>query len=504
MKPTSLAEARKRLSDLERSLNAYSYAMSQISFAGETQDPKNAAEDRGEALTCLDTLHHQTLCADSTKELLDSLEGYKDELTDMEKAELFVLKRMYTQSSCIPAEEAGAFALLTCQATEVWHQAKKDNDWDAFAPYLDKIVATMVKFAGYKDSSRHPYDVWLDEFEPGTSRAFYDSFFNQVKATIVPLVHQIAEKGWQPDTDCISGTFDHDRQMELAVRVAEAEGLNMDALVVRESAHPFTDSVSSNNAFVTTHIFEDNVMSNVYSMLHEGGHALYEQGVNPAYNYTCLRGGTSMGMHEAQSRFFENIVGRSEAYSYPLLQLMKEIYPEQFSSVEPHEFYLANNKAIPSLIRTEADELTYTLHIIIRYEIEQALFAGTITAKDVPVLWKKLYKDYLGVDVPDDSQGALQDIHWAGGDLGYFPTYALGSAFGAQFLDAMKREGIEVDDLMADGNLEPIRDWLEERIWKYGRSKDATELMRIACGQDFDASYFCDYLKEKFIGIYQL
>ena len=502
--PKSIEQLVSRLDALEHELYAYSYAMSQINFAGETQDPPLAAADRGEALAQLDMLYHNRLCSQSTHELLEELSSKADELSCQQQAEVRILSREYSSAADIPASESAEFTRLLCAANNVWHEAKTNNDWESFAPYLDKIVETLIRFANYKDSSRNAYDVWLDEFEPGTSREFYDAFFEELKATVVPLVAKIAEKDWQPSRACIDGTFDKETQLKLSRALAEFEGLNMDALVIEESLHPFTSSVTSNHAFITTHIFEDDMISNVYSILHEGGHALYEQGVNPAFNYTVLRSGTSMGIHEAQSRFFENIVGRNEAFAAPLLELIKQYFPNQFKSVSPYEFWQAVNISTPSLIRTEADELTYALHIIIRYEIEQALFAKEISAADVPALWNKKYKEYLGIDVPNDSVGALQDTHWSGGAFGYFPTYALGSAYGAQFLAKMKEEGINFEENLASGNLSEIRTWLSDRIWQYGRSKDPKELIEIACGEAFSAHYFCEYLEEKFNKLYNL
>ena len=501
---TNLEKLLMDLDETERQLYAYSYALSQINFAGETQDPEGCAQDRGEALAILSQLYHTTLCCEKTKKLLDDLYAYKDVLSAEKQDQIRILARNYHQASDIPAAEEADYNRLISQASHVWHKAMTTDDWDSFAPYIEKIVETLIRFAGYKDPSRKPYDVWLDIYEPGSSSEFYDEFFAQLKQTIIPLVAKIQEKGWQPSRKCIEGNFDHDTQMQLARDIAQFEGINMDELVLCESLHPFTDSVSTRHAFITTHIYPQDLMSNVLSVLHEGGHALYEMGVNPDFNYTCLAGGTSMGMHEAQSRFFENIIGRSRAFAPTLLALISKRFPDEFEDVDADQLYAAINIAQPSLIRTEADELTYCLHVIIRYEIEQDLFAGTISAKDIPEIWQEKYKHYLGIDVPDNIQGALQDTHWSGGSFGYFPTYALGSAYGAQFLAAMKKEGMDVEGLLAEGNLEPIVQWLQSRIWRFGQSKDPAELVTIATNEAFDASYFCDYLTDKFTKLYDL
>ena len=492
------------LDELESALYALGYAQVQISYAGETYDPPKAAPGRAEALASLGARSHELLCSEETGQLLARLAARSGELDAMRAAQVRVLSRDRSLEADVPAEEVASFARLTSEAAEVWRKAKAASRFGDFEPYLERIIEARRRMAGMRDASRDPYDVLLDEYETGCDRAFYDAFFDQVKASVVPLVAAIRERGWQPSRACVEGTFDAARQLELSRDVVELEGLDMDALVIGETEHPFTDGCDPNHVFIATHIYPDDLLSNVYSMLHEGGHALYEQGVDPAFSYTSLRDGTSSGMHEAQSRFFENIVGRAEAFAGPLLGLLRRRFPERFEGVEPHELWLAANRSEPSLIRTEADELTYPLHIVIRYEIEELLFSGEAKASDVPRLWADRYRSYLGIEVPDDARGALQDVHWAYGDFGYFPTYALGSAYGAQLLDAMVASGVDFDGALAEGDLAPIRDWLRERVWRFGRSKDPADIIADACGEPFDASHYTRYLERKFSRIYGL
>ena len=386
----------------------------------------------------------------------------------------------------------------------MWLKAKTSNDWAPFEPYLDRIVTSMRTIAGYKNAEKDPYDVWLDEFEHGTSRAFYDTFFTQVKDVVVPLLADVMASGRQPSRRPLEGKFDAQRQWALARDIMDLEGLEKDVMLLLQTEHPFTDALTTNYGIIASHVHEDNVISNIYSMLHEGGHALYETNVNPDFNYTSLKGGTSMGMHESQSRFFENYVGRSEEYAPHLLRAMRKHFPGQMNRVTARQLFLIANRAEPSLIRTEADELTYPLHVLIRYEIEQLLMSGEATAANIPGLWADRYKAYLGVRVPGAAQGALQDMHWSQGMIGYFPTYAFGSAIGAQLRAAMIRQGMDFFGLLADGNLGPLREWLRVNIWQYGRSKDSDELIRNACGEEFSAKYFTDYLVEKYSMIYGL
>lgn len=492
------------LDDLERRLYACRYAISVINSNGETIDPPKAAAGRGEALATLDEMSHELLCSNETGALLGRLGTSPVEFDGTRTAQVRVLERDRADALSVPAAEQADFTRLVCEASDVWHRAKLASDWAGFGPYVDRIVETMRRFAGYMDEGADPYDVWLDQFEHGSSRAFYDTFFSQVKDCVVPLVSTIRERGWQPSRACVEGTFDEGDQWALARDIARFEGLDMDALLITRTEHPFTDAVTSSHAIIAGHVYEDDLMSNVFSMLHEGGHALYEQGVDPAYDYTSLKGGTSSGMHEAQSRFFENIVGRDEAFAAPLLACISRRFPDRFSDVSPHDLWLAENRAEPSLIRTEADELTYPLHVVIRYEIEQLLFAGEAKAADVPGLWADRYRSYLGVDVPDDRHGALQDSHWSTAYFGYFPTYALGSAYGAQLKDRMVEEGMDFPGVLASGDLAPVRAWLASRIWRWGRAKEPADLMCEACGTPFDASHYTRYLSEKFSSIYGL
>ena len=500
----TLGEDLLTLDRLERRLASLGYASTIINFNGETCDPPRATTARGEALGELEQLRVEILCGSEMGGVLERLKAQSDDLTDTRRAQLHVLMRDRREAMVVPPEEQAAFTRLTVEADAIWRHAKITNDWDMFEPYLDRIVEALRKQASLLDDTRDPYDVWLDRYERGTSMAFYDELFDQLKACVVPLVGGITRVGWQPSTRCVQGRFDVERQLRLSRELMELEGVPSDALVLAQTEHPFSDGVSSGHAFIATHIYEDDVLSNVYTMLHEGGHALYELNVDPSFDYTSLRGGTSMGIHESQSRFFENTIGRSRAFMKPLLEVMARCFPGRFNGVSQRELYQAANRAEPTLIRTEADELTYPLHIIVRYEIEKRLFSGELSAADVPGTWDMLYHRYLGIRVPNDSMGALQDTHWAWGSLGYFPTYALGTAYDAQFLHAMHEDGLDVEACAAEGNLAPVRAWLRGHVWRYGRALDAPDIIMGACGEPFDATYYTDYLEAKYRELYRL
>ena len=492
------------LDALERTLFSLGYAMGEIDSLGQVIDPPRATAQRAEAVAQLQEMATRALCDPTVGPLLDRLEQQPELLGETRMAQVRVLKRDRASLVDVPVEEQAAFSRLTVEANDVWRRAKAANDWASFEPYVDRIVDALRRMAACKDAEKDPYDVWLNEYERGTDRAFYDRFFSQVKDCVVPLLADCMASRHKPSHACVDGTFDEERQWRLADDLVRLEGLDMDALWIGRTEHPFTNGLSRDFVIVTGHAYADNVLSNVFSILHEGGHALYEQNVDAAYAGTSLAGGTSMGMHEAQSRFFENLVGRSEAFAEPLLEVLRRHFPGQFGRVTAHQLYLAENCAEPGLVRTEADELTYPLHILVRYEIEQLLFSGEAHAADVPGLWAEKYRAYLGVDVPDDARGALQDTHWSGGSFGYFPTYALGSAFGSQLKAAMVRDGIDFDAACASGDLAPIRAWLRDNIWRWGRSKDSGELIEVACGGPFSPAYYTDYLTDKFSALYRL
>ena len=369
---------------------------------------------------------------------------------------------------------------------------------------LDEMVAMQRRIALAKNPDADPYDTMLDTNEQGTSRVFFDEFFAQVKDAVVPLMAEINERGWQPDRTCIDGSYDVATQWELAHDLAVLEGLKANEVRITPTEHPFSDSYDLTHGLIAGHVHEFNVTQGMFSMLHEGGHCSYGMGVDPAWRFTLCAGGINGAMHESQSRFMENYVGRNEAFAPVLMRAIEKRFPGRLAGVTPREFYLATNRAEAGYLRTEADELTYPLHVLLRYEIEQLLVAGEATAKDVPALWEARMKEYLGVQVPDHGRGALQDAHWAWGMFGYFPSYALGSAYGAQFMDAMRAGGMDFEGVLATGDISPIRAWLSKNVWRFGRSVDSAQILQAACGGPFDASHYTNYLVRKFSDIYGL
>ncbi len=496
-----LNEALAKLAELQKKLYAYQAADSALYLDGTTVAPKDTAEGRGVALGILAGERHKLFSAPEVGELLDFLWERKDELEHPVRRQVEELRRSYAQLTRIPADEYMEYAMLTNEAGDVWRRAKEQNDFELFRPVLEKLVAFNVKFAGYYDSTKAPYDALLNEYERGVDMAYLDGFFTTLRERIVPLIHAIGEKE-QPDDSFLRRHYPAERQRKFSDYLMEVLGLDRAHCTIGETEHPYTLEFNNKDVRITTNYDEDNVDFSMYSVIHEGGHAKYELGISDDVQYTCLAGGVSMGVHESQSRFYENLIGRSKPFIEAVFPKMQEFFPEQLGDVTAEQFYRAVNKAQPSLIRTEADELTYCLHIMVRYEIEKRLIGGTLEVKDVPEAWNRLYKEYLGIDVPNDRQGCLQDSHWSGGAFGYFPSYALGSAYGAQMLRSMERD-IDVWGPVSKGDLSGVSSWLGEKVHRYGGLLEPADVVKNACGK-FDPTVFSDYLERKYTELYQL
>ena len=496
-----LKEVLERLEELQQKIFAYRTASSSLYLDGVTVAPKDTSAGRGVALGILAGESHKLFTCPEVGELLDFLDSRRDELDPVAAREVTVLRRDYSKTARIPADEYMEYAMLTNEASDVWHRAKENNDFESFRPVLEKLVDFNRKFAGYYDPDKAPYDALLNEYERGVDMAYLDKFFAAVREKLVPLIHAIGEKE-PPDDSVLHRHYPAEAQRKFSDYLMEVLQLDRAHCAIGETEHPFTLNFTSQDVRITTNYKEDDVSSSMYSVIHEGGHARYELNIDPALDYTCLAGGVSMGVHESQSRFYENIIGRSLPFVQAIFPRMREFFPEQLSGVTAEEFYKAVNKAQPSLIRTEADELTYCLHVMVRYEIEKRLIGGTLAVKDVPAEWNRLYKEYLGIDVPDDTRGCLQDSHWSGGSFGYFPSYALGSAYGAQMLRNMEQE-MDVWGPVSRGDLSGVTGWLREHIHKYGGMMEPADIVKNACG-DFDPTVYTDYLTKKYSELYGL
>jgi len=498
----SISQAIEALNHHQEVMGAYNHCLGVVYHDASTVAPKDSWEGRSKIMGIMSQITYDLETKPENGELIAYLEANAEELTPVQRRQVEVMRKSYDQMHKIPAEEYVEYSILMNEAQNVWEKAKNENDYASFAPCLEKIISFNRKFAGYYNPQMEPYDALLNEYEEGMNTRTLDAFFTQLREVIVPLIAKVQQAA-PIDDSFLYKHYPVEIQRVFSDYLMDVLGINRGYCGIAETEHPYTTNFNNKDVRITTHYHEDNLVSSMFSVIHEGGHALYELGAEDCYNYTVLSGGASMGLHESQSRFYENILGRSEAFVHAIFPKVKELFPEQMEGVDETMFYRAINKAQPSLIRTEADELTYALHIMIRYEIEKQLIAGTLSVADVPGEWNKLYKEYLGVDVPNDSVGCLQDTHWAGGMIGYFPSYALGSAYGPQLLNKMEEDLGDVFGDVARGDLSRITGWLKEKIHRHASFVKPTELFESVCGQ-FDAKYFTDYLTRKYTKLYNL
>lgn len=497
-----LKKAIEELEALQLKRHAYEHAMGVLYLDAVTVAPSGTAEGRGRTMGVLSEESHRIFANEKTGELLDYLGDHLDELDLQTKREVEELNREYRQISRIPAEEYAAYSVLINNAEAVWHQAKGESDFASFRPYLEEIIEYNRRFAAYYDSSKKPYDALLDQYERGTSMEVLDNFFSLLKKRLVPLLRSIGEKPQIADK-FLYRPCPIAKQRQLAEYLMGLLGMDRRYSAIGETEHPFTTNFNNRDVRITTHYYQDDFASGMFSVIHEGGHALYELNIADELQYTCLGTGVSMGVHESQSRFYENIIGRSKPFLGFLLPKLQELFPENFADIDLDMFYRAVNKVQPSLIRTEADELTYPFHIMVRYELEKRLMDGSLAVAELPEAWNSLYRELLGVEVPDDKHGVLQDSHWSGGSIGYFPSYALGSAYGAQMLHVMESE-MDVWGPVAAGDLAWIGNWLRENIHQFGGLRTPKETVEYACRGEFDPGYYLDYLENKYSSIYGL
>ena len=498
----TLEQALAKMNELQTAQHAYNHAMGVLSLDGDTAAPSASARGRGETMGYLSGVTYQLLVNDTVKEALETILANKEVVTPVQFRQAELFKEDYDDSVRIPMAEYVEYSTLVSNANAVWHDAKEKNDYASFAPYLEKIITFNRKFAAYKDDKRPAYDVLLDGYEKGASTATLDPFFALLREELSPVIKAVAERP-APDASFLQKSFPIADQRIFSDRLMQMMGIDRSRCGIAETEHPFTTNFNKWDVRITTNYSEADVADSMYSVIHEGGHALYELGTADEIQFTNLASGASMGLHESQSRFYENIIGRSLPFCKALLPVMQDVFPAQMKGVTADALYAAVNKSCPSLIRTQADELTYGQHIAIRYEMEKLMIGGDAKVEELPALWNQMYKDYLGVTVPNDREGILQDVHWSGGMIGYFPSYALGSAYGVQMLSAMEQDFNPWYDV-EKGDLSRVTAWLGEKIHRHGKLLTPPQLLRNAIGADFDPNCYVDYLTKKFTELYKL
>ncbi|MEL7170140.1 MAG: carboxypeptidase M32 [Bacteroidota bacterium] len=482
-------------------------AASVLEWDQETYMPDGATEARAHQLTTLRSLSHEHFTDDETGALLERAEVATQglEAQDPARALVRVAQRDYDRATKLPARLVAEFATATARAKHAWQAARADDDFAQFAPHLERVIALSVEKADALGATvpEARYDILLDEYEPGMTAAEVAREFAELREGLVPLVEAIADAPHVDDA-FLHAPFDEAAQWAFGLEVAQAFGYDLAHGRQDRSAHPFSTTLAIDDVRITTRIDPNYFPSGFFGTLHETGHALYERGVSPDLARSPLASGTSLGMHESQSRLWENQVGRSRPFWQRWYPKLQDRFPAQLSAVPVDAYYRAINRVGPSFIRVEADEVTYNLHVMLRFEIERALIDGSLSVADVPAAWNAAMKDYLGVTPPTDREGCLQDIHWSIGLVGYFPTYTLGTLMSAQLFEAAQRDLGDLAAAFAEGTYLPLREWLRDQIHQHGRVYTATELLRHVCGTGLDAAPWLKYAHAKYALIYDL
>ncbi len=487
----------KQFKAYQKKLKAYGMVLTIASWDSNTEAPKACFPHRADLLSLISGEYFSLQTSKTYQELVNGLIERSDELEDTEKKEVEKAKKDLDKIIKIPKDEYVEYAKLINLSQRVWEEAKENNDYNHFKPYLEKIIAAKKKQVAYRSNRKDKYNILLDDFEEGMTMELYDNFFNTIKQELVPFVQEVLKKKKTRNNDFVHATYDVKKQKQFVEYLIDVFNFDLDRGGLKESVHPFTWNTHSQDVRFTVHYIEDYLFSSIFAGIHELGHALYEQQIDPILDMTNLNGGTSMGIHESQSRFYENIIGRSKAFWEAHLEQLKVLFPDQLNGVTVEDFYYAINNVEETLIRIEADELTYPLHILIRYEIERMIFDDDIDLEDLPTIWNERIQAYLNITPKTDKEGILQDVHWSAGMFGYFPTYALGSAYAAQIYYTMKKE-IDIDALIKNNNIKAINEWLKENIHCYGSTKKPLELLEEVTNETFNPSYYVQYLKEKY------
>lgn len=461
---------------------------------------------RAEQMATLGRIAHEKFTSADIGQLLDNLRDYEATLPyDSDDASLIrVARQDYEKQKRVPSDLRAEMTRTAAVARQAWVEARIKSDYSIFLPHFEKNIALKFKYVECFPASDHVYDLLLDDFERGMKTAEVKAIFDALKKDLIPLIAKIRERGNVVDDSCLHGHFPIDQQREFALSILAYFGFNADSWRLDPTVHPFASNSATTDIRITTRYYEDFINPSLFGAMHECGHGLYENGVSPTLERTLLCRGASNGLHESQSRMWENLVGRSRPFwkfFYPRLQAA---FPDQFGNVEMETFYRAINRVQPSFIRVEADEATYALHIILRFEMEQEIMEGKLALRDVPAAWNARMKEYLGVEVPAsrDAQGCLQDVHWSGGMVGYFPTYQLGNIISAQIWEKALVDLPDLYDQFARGEFMPLREWLREKLHRHGRKFSPKETLERLVGGPIDVAPYIRYLQNKFGEIY--
>jgi carboxypeptidase Taq len=465
--------------------------------------PSGAAESRASQMGVLaGTIHEKTTDPEIGK-LLDALDQ-ENSFTAFEQCNIREARREYNMETKVPKKLVMEMAELSSKGHQVWVKARSENKFSDFAPVLKQLVELKKRWAEYVSPEVSSYDANIDLYERGTTMSQITPVFETLKSELIPLIRDIQESDYKPDSSFMKGNFLVDKQEELGRRISEDIGFAFDRGRMDISVHPFCGGSHPTDVRITTRYKTDNFIESLYAVIHETGHGLYEQGRMKDGRDLPASEALSMGIHESQSLFWERMIAQSPAFCKRYLPLITETFPENFNSVSADQLYEAVNKSDPSYIRVEADEVTYPMHVILRYEIEKGFFDGSVEIDNLPELWNSKMKEYLGIEPPSDTLGVLQDTHWSGAAFGYFPSYTLGAIYASQFHQSLQQEIPDLEYEIESGNLAIIRQWLNQNIHEKGRLLTVSDLVQQVSGDNLNPTVFLDYLNKKYRKIYRL
>jgi carboxypeptidase Taq len=500
-----MSEKLEQLKERLGEVSDLQHAASVLGWDQQVNMPPMGNEARGQQLATLSKIAQEKFTSDEVGRLIEDLkQEYAGTDPDSDDAALIrVTDREYNKAKRVPPEFIEEQAIASSKAFEAWMEARSTSDFSIFQPHLEKVVELVQKYVSFFPPADHPYDTLLDDYEPGMKTADVKAIFDGLRPKQVKLIKSIAGSKQVKD-DFLFKKYNEKKLWDFGVKVVSQFGYDWNRGRQDKAPHPFETTFGVDDVRITTRFEQDNPLATVFSTMHESGHAMYEQGSNPAYERTPLAGGTSLAVHESQSRMWENLVGRSLPFWEHFYPELKKLFPAQLDGVSLKAFYKGINKVEPSLIRVNADEATYNMHIMLRLELEIAMVEGTVAIKDLPEIWNTKMDEYLGIVPPDDARGVLQDIHWSGGSIGYFSTYALGNLISAQLWEKIRKDIRDLDDQIRKGDFSALLAWLRTNIHQYGHKYEPQALIQKVTGSRITPEPYLRYLTKKYSEVYGL
>ncbi len=497
----------KELKELSTKIHTYHSVLALLHWDQETHMPEGSITPRSEQIALLSTLIHEEKTSKQYKHLLEklvSLSTGKPKVKGLSKVEQAIIRewrKEFIRSTKLPTSFIQTFSQVTSEASQIWATAKKNNQFKLFAPFLQKIIGLCRQKAEILGFAEHPYDALLEGYEPCMTTNKVGTIFSGLKKELIALLKKI-DKSKQIDDRFLHAKINDEIQGNISRALLLKLPMEKEYTRLDISSHPFSTALHPHDSRITTRILPKAFMSNIFSILHEAGHSMYEMGLPLKHWGTPICEAASLTVHESQSRFWETLIGRSLPFWEGFYPTLKKQLPTHLKTIPLERFYRGINKVAPSFVRVEADEVTYCLHVILRFEIEKELISGTLQVADLPARWNAGMKELFGITPPNDTLGCLQDIHWSLGDFGYFPTYALGNLLAAQFFKAFEKDHPDWEENLASGNLAFVREWLKTNVHQWGKMYDAEQLAKKVTGKPFSEDAYCAYLKNKYQDIY--